>query len=135
MSYAPDAARGLRRVVVRGLAVEAHIGIYPHEEAAPQRVRIDVELLAEDDAAPHGVGEDRLERVVDYEAVANTARRIALDGHVRLAETLAERIACAVLAGDARIAAARVTVEKPDIIADVAAVGVTVERLRRPAVG
>lgn len=135
MSYAPDAARGLRRIVVRGLAVEARIGIYPHEEAAPQRVRIDVELLAEDDAAPHGVGEDRLERVVDYEAVANTARRIALDGHVRLAETLAERIACAVLEGDARILAAQVTVEKPDIIADVAAVGVTVERLRRAVPG
>ena len=129
MSYAPDAARGLRRVVVRGLAVEAHIGIYPHEEAAPQRVRIDVELLAEDDAAPHGVGEDRLERVVDYEAVVKAARATATGEHVRLAETLAERIALKALA-DPRVLKARVTVEKPEAFADVAGVGVTVERVR-----
>ncbi|MFZ6763881.1 dihydroneopterin aldolase [Roseomonas sp. KE0001] len=129
MSYHPDAARGLRRVFVRRLAVAARLGIHP-EEREPQRVLIDIELLAEDDAAPHGQGADRLERVVDYEAVANTARRIALSGHVRLAETLAERIALAVLEVE-RVRAVRVTVEKPDIIADVGGVGVTVERLRR----
>ncbi|MDJ0388263.1 dihydroneopterin aldolase [Roseomonas sp. E05] len=130
MSYFPDAARGLRRVFVRRLAVSARLGVYPEEEAAPQRVLIDLDLLAQDDAAPQGVGADDLARVVDYEALTNTARRIAREGHVRLAETLAERIACALLAADARLVAARVTVEKPDIIADVAGVGVTVERLR-----
>lgn len=126
----PDAAPGLRRVFIRRLGVAARLGVYPEEEAAPQRVLIDIELLVTDNAAPHGVGEDRLERVVDYEAVANTARGLALAGHTRLAETLAERIACAVLAGDGRIRLARVTVEKPDIIADVEGVGVTVERRR-----
>jgi len=131
MSFSPDAARGLRRVFIRRLAVEARLGVYPQEEAQPQRVLIDLELLAEDDAAPHGIGSEDLARVVDYEAVANIARRLALAGHTRLAETLGERIACAVLASDARLAAVRVTVEKPDIIADVAGVGVTVERLRR----
>ncbi|MBO1076467.1 dihydroneopterin aldolase [Roseomonas marmotae] len=129
-SYEPDARAGLRRVFVRRLAVQARLGIYEHEQA-PQSVLIDIELLAEDDAAPHGVGEDRFERVVDYEAVVNRARAIATAGHVLLAETLAERIAMAVLA-DPRVRAARVTVEKPDIISDAAGVGVTVERLRAP---
>ncbi|MXP63332.1 dihydroneopterin aldolase [Roseomonas sp. M0104] len=131
MSHLPDAARGLRRVFVRRLAVNARLGAYPEEEVAPQRVLIDLDLLAQDDSAPHGVGADDLARVVDYAAMADVARRIALGGHVRLAETLAERIACALLAADARVVSARVTVEKPDIIADVAGVGVTVERLRR----
>ncbi|HWL81540.1 MAG TPA: dihydroneopterin aldolase [Roseomonas sp.] len=131
MSYTPDAARGLRRVFVRHLAVNAFLGVYPEEEAAPQRVLIDLELLAEDDAAPHGVGAEDLGRVVDYAAMAGIARRIAGEGHVRLAETLAERIACALLAADGRLVGVRVTVEKPDIMVDAAGVGVTVERLRR----
>ncbi|ONG48676.1 dihydroneopterin aldolase [Pseudoroseomonas deserti] len=130
MSLLPDAARGLRRVFVRRLAVDAHLGVYPHEEAAPQRVLIDLELLARDEAVATGIGPDRLERVVDYEAATNLARRIALQGHVLLAETLAERIACALLESDARLVVVQVTVEKPDIIADVAGVGVTVERRR-----
>ena len=131
MTYEPDAAAGLRRVFIRRLEVSARLGILPEEETAPQRVLIDVELLVADDAAPAGVGTEEMERVVDYAAVADTARRIATAGHTRLAETLAERIAVAVLS-DSRIRRSRVTVEKPDIIADVVGVGVTVERLRRP---
>jgi dihydroneopterin aldolase len=127
-AYSPDAARGLRRVFIRGLDVQARLGVYPHEET-PQRVVIDIELLTRDDAAPHGIGPDRLERVVSYETVVIAARAIAMAGHIHLAETLAERIALSALV-DPRVQAARVTVEKPDIFNDVAGVGVTVERLR-----
>lgn len=129
IAYIPDAGRGLRRVFVRDLTVQARLGVYPKEEAAPQRVVIGIELLVVDDAAPHGVGPDRLERVVDYAAVAEKARAVATGGHTRLAETLAERIALACLE-DPRVEAARVTVEKPDIMPHVAAVGVSVERRR-----
>jgi dihydroneopterin aldolase len=48
-------------------------------------------------------------------------------GHVQLVETLAERLAEACLA-DARIKVARVRVEKLDVFADAASVGVEVER-------
>ncbi|RYI79135.1 MAG: dihydroneopterin aldolase, partial [Acetobacteraceae bacterium] len=37
MNFAPDAARRLRLVFVRGLALQARLGVYPHEKAAPQR--------------------------------------------------------------------------------------------------
>jgi 7,8-dihydroneopterin aldolase/epimerase/oxygenase len=127
-SYSPDAGQALRRVFIRRLDVQARLGIYPHEQA-PQRVLIDIDLLVHDPAAPHGVGEDRLERVVDYEAVVKAARATATGEHVRLAETLAERIALKALA-DPRVLKARVTVEKPEAFADVAGVGVTVERVR-----
>jgi len=127
-AFQPDAAQGLRRVFIRRLEVQARLGVYP-QEVVPQRVLIDVELLVADEYAPHGVGPDRLDRVVDYAAVADAARRTATAGHTRLAETLAERIAMAALA-DERIRAVRVTVEKPDIVEDVAGVGVTVERWR-----
>ncbi|MBR0645919.1 dihydroneopterin aldolase [Plastoroseomonas hellenica] len=127
--FAPDAARGIRRVFLRGLELQARLGIYAHEKAAPQRVIIGVELAVEDPHAPAGIGPDHLDRVVDYEAVVKAARRVAAEGHVLLVETLAERIAAAALQ-DHRVLAVRVTVEKPDAFADVASVGVVVERLR-----
>lgn len=127
--FAPDAARGIRRVFLRGLELQARLGIYAHEKAAPQRVIIGVELAVEDPHAPSGIGPDHLDRVVDYEAVVKAARRVAAEGHVLLVETLAERIAAAALQ-DRRVLAVRVTVEKPDAFADVASVGVVVERLR-----
>lgn len=129
MNFAPDAGRRLRLVFVRGLAVQARLGVYPHEKAAPQRVVIGVELAVEDEAAPASVGADDLRRVVDYERVVQAARAVAEGGHTLLVETLAERIAAAALE-DPRVLRARVSVEKPDAFPDVAAVGVVVERAR-----
>lgn len=130
MSFAPDAANGLRLVFVRGLQVQARLGVHPHEKAAPQRVLIDVELAVRDPHAPHDEGPDVFARVVDYGAVIRMAREVATAGHVLLAETLAERIALTALS-DPRVAAARVRVEKPDAFADAVGVGVWVERRRR----
>jgi dihydroneopterin aldolase len=129
MSFAPDAARRLRLVFVRGLTLQARLGVHPHEKAAPQRVVIHVELAVEDDSAPDGVGADDLRRVVDYGQIVRAARATVAEGHTLLVETLAERIAAAGLA-DPRVLRARVTVEKPDAYSDVATVGVTIERQR-----
>ena len=128
--YAPDAERGRRVVFLRGLELMARLGIHPHEKAAPQRIRLHVELLVQDDAAPSGIGRDDLGRVVDYQHLVLLARDVVSAGHVLLVETLAERIAAAALA-DSRVERARVTVEKPEAFPDVEAVGVVVER-RQP---
>lgn len=130
MTYVPDAERGRRVVFVRGLELMARLGIHPHEKAAPQRIRLDVELLVEDDAAPDGVGPDSFPRVVDYQHLVELARSVVATGHVLLVETLAERIAATAL-DDPRVERARVTVEKPEAFPDVAGVGVVVERRRR----
>jgi dihydroneopterin aldolase len=129
MSFAPDAERKLRLVFVRGLALQASLGVHPHEKSAPQRVVIGVELAVEDDAAPASVGSDDLRRVVDYAAVVRAAQDAVAAGHTLLVETLAERIALQALA-DPRVVRARVTVEKPDAFPDAASVGVMVERCR-----
>jgi len=68
-----------------------------------------------------------LSRVVDYEKVAATVRSIVAAGHIRLVETLAERIAEACLT-DPRVHLARIRVEKLDIFADAASAGVEIER-------
>lgn len=130
MSFAPDSACGLRLVFVRGLEVQASLGVHAHERRARQRVVIGVELAVLDDARADGVGRDDLRRVVDYQQIVQVARDEALAGHVYLVETLAERIAMAALA-DPRVQRARVSVEKPEAFQDVASVGVVVERARR----
>ena len=126
-----SSTRALRHVFLRDLVLAASIGVHPHEHAAPQRVRINLDLGVEDDGARllsrKPVGRDELSRVVDYEKVANTVRAIVAAGHVRLVETLAERIAEACLA-DSRVHLARIRVEKLDIFADAASAGVEIER-------
>ena len=127
------AAQGLRHIFVRDLVLLASIGVHPQEQAAPQRVRINIDLGIQDDAAPPlsrpAVGRDELSRVVDYETVVNSVRRIVAAGHVALVETLAERISEACL-DDARVDVARVRVEKLDIFPDAVSVGVEIERRR-----
>jgi dihydroneopterin aldolase len=126
-----SAARGLRHVFLRDLVLTASIGIYPHEHAVRQRVRINVDLAVEDDGARAlsraGVGRDELSRVVDYERVADTVRSIVAGGHIKLVETLAERIAEACLE-DRRVHSARIRIEKLDIFPDATSAGVEVER-------
>jgi dihydroneopterin aldolase len=116
-------------VFIRGLELMARLGIHPHEKAGPQRIRVSVELVVRDDAAPVGVGPDDFRRVVDYSRMVELARETVATGHVLLVETLAERVAVAALE-DHRVERARVTVEKPEAFADVDAVGVIVERRR-----
>ncbi len=124
-----DAGSVQRHVFLRGMVLDARIGVHPAEATAAQRVRISVDLAVEDPES--AVGADTLARVVDYERVAERVRLIAAGGHVRLVETLAERIAMACLALDGRVIAARVRVEKLDVFVDAESAGVEVER-RRP---
>jgi 7,8-dihydroneopterin aldolase/epimerase/oxygenase len=126
-----SSTRALRHMFLRDMVLVASIGVHPHEHAAPQRVRINVDLAVEDDGAQpmsrQPVGRDDLSRVVDYETVANRVRTIVASGHVRLVETLAERIAETCLL-DRRVRLARVRVEKLDIFADATSAGVEIER-------
>lgn len=126
-----DAVRGLRHVFIRDLVLQASIGVYPSEHATPQRIRINLDMAVRDEVASPlsraPVGRDDLARVVDYEQVYNAVRTIVASGHVQLVETLAERIAEAILI-DSRIRIARVRVEKLDVFADAASAGVEIER-------
>ena len=119
-----DAGSRTRHVFLRDMLLDARVGIYAHEQAA-QRIRVNVDLGVDE----VGGDADALSRVVDYERVANTVRRLVAEGHVKLVETLAERIAHACLA-DPRVRLARIRVEKLDVFPDAASAGVEVERRR-----
>jgi dihydroneopterin aldolase len=124
-----SATAAIRHVFVRDLVLQASVGVYAHEHTARQRVRINIDLGVIDEAAVAGlaVGEDELQRVVDYEKVTQRARSIVGAGHTRLVETLAERIAESCM-GDKRVRTVRVRVEKLDIFADAVSAGVEIER-------
>ena len=51
MSAYASAAEGLRHVFLRDLDLAARIGVHPHEHAAAQRVRINLDLAVEDPGA------------------------------------------------------------------------------------
>jgi len=120
-----DAAKAVRHVFIRNLEVLAQIGVHGHEQGKPQPVRINVDLAVEDAA----VLADKLDVVVDYEAITNRVRVLVATGHINLAETLAERIAT-VCFEDVRVRVARVRVEKLHALPGAESAGVEIERYR-----
>ncbi|MEA2756425.1 MAG: 7,8-dihydroneopterin aldolase/epimerase/oxygenase [Aliidongia sp.] len=125
-SLAPRAALicGCRRVFIRDLVMLCSIGVHAHEHDAKQRIRLNLDLDVTEDTQPI---DDDLRNVVCYDEIISAVRRIVDAGHVRLIETLAERIASLCL-GDPRIRRAWVQIEKLDVYADVASVGIAIER-------
>ena len=121
-----SAALGTAHVFVRDLALEAVIGVHRHEQRRAQPIRVNIDLTVR---APTKPLRDGLAQVVDYEQVVEGVRALVAERHVRLVETLAERIAALCLA-DARVLAARVRVEKLTAIEGAGSVGVEIERIR-----
>jgi dihydroneopterin aldolase len=103
-------------VFVRGLSVEAGIGVYDHEQGRLQTLVIDVTL----DLGPHRV--EKLADTINYETIAQAARDIIAGGHVGLVESFAERLALACLE-DSRVRRVTVRVEKPGALEGVIAPG------------
>ena len=120
-----NAARGLRHVFVNRLAVEASIGIHPHEKQAKQTIWLTIDAgVLEDKATPEAIGD-----VVCYEDMCKIAIALTSEGHIDLVETLAERIADRLME-DPRLVQIRVQIEKPQAIAEAASVGIAISRLR-----
>jgi len=96
-------------------------------------VRINIDLAVRDEPPAESDGpltvREELARVVDYEKLANDVRAIVAARHVRLVETLAERIGDCCLV-DERVVTARIRVEKLDVFPDAASAGVEIERIR-----
>ena len=123
MADTPLRAEALR-VFVEGLALDAEIGLYPHERGRRQPLSVDVELRLTPLA-----GAADIHATVNYETLAAKARALAEAGHVDLAETFAERLAAACL-DHPRAIAVRVRVRKPEAIAGAAAAGVELTAAR-----
>jgi len=124
--HVANASQGLRHVFVRDLTLLALIGIHDAEKIKPQRIVVNIDLSVQETETPMP---DDISHVVSYEIIVKKCEGIVAEGHVNLVETLAEKFADACLK-DKRVVAARVRIEKPDIIPNARSVGVEIERVR-----
>ena len=126
-----SSARALRHMFLRDMVLSASIGVHPHEHAAPQRVRINVDLGVEDDGArpcrARGSGATScrawwITRRWPTRCAASSPP--ATSGWWRRWPSGSPRPAWPT----ARVHLARVRVEKLDIFADATSAGVEIER-------
>jgi dihydroneopterin aldolase len=115
-----------RKVFVKGLKLDVSIGAYDYERNALQPVRIDLDLEVIEPASPAG---DRLEDVVCYNRLTEGIKAIIAEGHIKLVETLAERIADLAIAHP-MVLAVSVRIEKLKAIAEADAAGVEIMRTK-----
>ena len=104
------------KVFVRGLRIDARIGVYDHERGRRQPLIVEVELTLGEQPIAH------LSDTVNYEIVVERARANADVGHVELVEEYVERLARDCLE-DPRVRRVRVRAEKPEAIAGAEAAG------------
>lgn len=120
------AAEDEYRILVTDLVVPWRIGVRRHEEERRQRVRINLDIAVRGIPDP---AQDDYRQVLCYEDIVERIREMSTTGHVRLVETLAQRVAAMCLA-DPRIERVTVRVEKLDAVPDAGSVGVELTRVR-----
>lgn len=102
---------------MRGLRVEAEIGVHGHERGRTQPLLVEVEA----ELVPGRVG--TIADTLNYEVLAELARALAARGHTELVETYVQDLAAAVLRNSAAMRV-RVRVDKPEALPGAAAAGV-----------
>jgi 7,8-dihydroneopterin aldolase/epimerase/oxygenase len=117
-----DAAQDYTRVILRDISVEVRIGIHPWERHAerPSRLVANVEMFAPGKTPKN---------FIDYDRIHDAFKSWPGRDHVDLLETLVEEVVTLCFAIP-EVAACRVSVVKPDIFNDTAAVGIEVYRRR-----
>jgi dihydroneopterin aldolase len=109
---------------VRGLRIEAEIGVHDHERGCRQILLIDVDLQISPVLGP------ALTDTLDYSVVLLEAETIASGGHIMLVETFADRLGRALLCFP-QVVRATVRVAKPAALTPAAdAAGVEVVMIR-----
>ena len=121
------------RILLEGLVFYGRHGTLPSERELGQPFVLDIELRL--DLRSAGLTDD-LTQTVDYGEVHRRAKEIVEGTPANLTETVAERIAAAVLEDHPRLEAVRVKVAKPHVrLDDTVLAGSAVEILRRRDTG
>ena len=114
------------RVLIEGLTFFGYHGVRPEEQSLGQKFRVDVELTLD---LSRPASSDRVADTVNYEAVCRLVLEVGKGRRCNLLETLAERIAAALLkAFPAQEVLVRVKKTSPPFDGTLAAVGVEIRR-------
>ena len=106
---------------LEGLALEASIGIYPHELAARQPLEIDLQLTIDGTLAARS---DDIRHTVDYDQVVDRLEELLASRHFHLLEHLSQAV-LDTLAERFPVKQAEVTIAKPQAVPKARRVSVT----------
>ena len=96
-------------VTLKAMAFHTLIGSLPHEAEIAQSIEVDVSVWVE---RPEGA--EAPEGIVDYRELYDIVAEVVDDGHMHYLESLAERIAAAVLEIQ-QVKRIRISVRKPHV--------------------
>ncbi|MCE9570840.1 MAG: dihydroneopterin aldolase [Rhodocyclales bacterium] len=112
-------------IFIDDMRVEAHVGIFEREKAAPQTLEISLTFGVPDEAAQ----DDDIDKTIRYDAVIDRIRAELSTHHFNLLETLGEYV-IGLLLNEFGAPWVRISIAKMGIMKGVRRVGVQIERSR-----
>lgn len=110
-------------IFIEDLRIDAHVGVYPRERAAPQSLEISLTFGVPDEAAR----DDDLAKTIDYAAVIDRIRQELAARHFNLLETLGEFV-IGLMLDEFGAPWVKISIAKVGIAKGVRRVGVQIER-------
>lgn len=120
-------AQNLDRIRITDLLVRGILGINPDERRNRQDILVNITLWA--DTRP-AAASDQIEDAVNYRTITKAVIRHVETGAPMLVERLVAEIAGICFAGDERVQAVEVSVDKPTALRFARSVGITIYRTR-----
>ena len=117
---------GYDLIFLNDFMIDANIGVYKHEKAKRQPLRINIIAKVKN---PKKINDDKLYSVVCYNQISKKIKKIIKSGHTILLEKLAEKIFQECFKNK-RIQTMKIRLEKLDAIQEAESAGIEVERSR-----
>ncbi len=115
-------------VYIKGLKVDAVIGVYDWERDIRQTLVLDLEMASD---TARGAASDEIGDALDYAAIADSVTALVGGSSYQLLESLAEAVAQRVM-GEFPVPWLRLRIGKPGAVAAADDVGVVIERGVKP---
>ncbi len=113
-------------VFIKGLALEAVIGVYDHERKIKQPLSLDIKLYFD---ISHAAKTDSIHDAVDYDLVADFIKNYVANSQFYLLESLVDNIARQILVRF-NVVKVKCALYKPKALDDVETVGISITRVQ-----